>query len=100
MGHIATIYTLSCTSSEILSIIFPEHIPFGSNLSHVANINMHTKPEVPSFTRLWAAVTITVRPMLWDPCLSCLSVCNVGVLWQNGWMDQDATWHGGRPQPR
>jgi len=32
--------------------------------------------------------------------LSCLSMCNVGVLWSNGWMDQDATWFGGRPRPR
>jgi len=31
--------------------------------------------------------------------LSCLSVCNVGVLWPNGWMDQDETWHAGRPRP-
>jgi len=22
------------------------------------------------------------------------------LLWQNGWMDQDATWYGGRPRPR
>ena len=22
------------------------------------------------------------------------------LLWPNGWMDQDGTWHGGRPQPR
>jgi len=29
----------------------------------------------------------------------CLSVCDVGVLWPNGWMDQDETWHGGRPRP-
>jgi len=28
------------------------------------------------------------------------SVCNVGVLWPNGWMDQDATWYGGKPRPR
>ena len=28
------------------------------------------------------------------------SVCNVGVLCSNGWMDQDATWYGGRPRPR
>jgi len=27
-------------------------------------------------------------------------VCDVGVLWLNSWMDQDATWHGHRPQPR
>ena len=29
----------------------------------------------------------------------CLSVCDIGVLWPNGWMDQDDSWHGGRPQP-
>jgi len=29
-----------------------------------------------------------------------LSVCNVGVLWPNGWKDQDATWYQGRPRPR
>jgi len=27
------------------------------------------------------------------------TVCNVGVLWPNGWMDKDETWHGGRPRP-
>jgi len=32
-------------------------------------------------------------------CLSCLSVCNVGVLWPNGLMDQDETWHGARHGP-
>jgi len=28
-----------------------------------------------------------------------LSVCNVRALWPNGWMDQDETWHAGRPRP-
>jgi len=28
-------------------------------------------------------------------CLSVVSVCDVGVLWPNGWIDQDETWHGG-----
>ena len=27
-------------------------------------------------------------------------VCDVGVLWPNGWTDQDETWHGGWPRPR
>ena len=27
-------------------------------------------------------------------------VCDVGVLWPNGWMDQDATWCGCRTRPR
>jgi len=31
--------------------------------------------------------------------LSVLPVCNVGVLWPNGWMDQDETWHTSRPRP-
>jgi len=38
--------------------------------------------------------------MLPDRCPVCLScpVCNVGVLWPNGWMDQNETWHAGRPR--
>jgi len=51
----------------------------------------------------WATVCRMVRPMLLDCCLSCLSVlsvCDIGVLWPNGWMDQGETWHGGRPWPR
>jgi len=49
-----------------------------------------------------ATVCRTVRPMLSDRCpvcLSVLSVCNVGVLWPNGWTDQDETWRAGRPRP-
>ena len=44
-----------------------------------------------------------VRPMLSVCCLSVpsvLSVCDVGVLWPNGWIDQGETWHGGRPRSR
>ena len=33
------------------------------------------------------------------PVLSCLSVCNVGVLWPNGLTHQDETWHAGRTRP-
>jgi len=29
-----------------------------------------------------------------------LPVCDVGVLWPNSWMDQDATWYEGRPRLR
>jgi len=48
---------------------------------------------------LGATVCKTVRPIPSDHCLSLLSVCDVGVLWPNGWMDQDATWYQGRPRP-
>jgi len=27
-------------------------------------------------------------------------VCDVGVLWPNGWMDQDASWYRGKPRLR
>ena len=44
----------------------------------------------------WATVCKMVHPVLLDRCpvsvcLSCLSVCNIGVLWPNGWIDQDET---------
>jgi len=29
-----------------------------------------------------------------------LPVCGPCLLWPNGWMDEDATWYGGRTQPR
>ena len=49
----------------------------------------------------WATVCKTVRPMLSDryPVRLSVSVClHVGVLWSNGWMDEDETWHAGRPR--
>jgi len=47
----------------------------------------------------WATVCKTVCLILSDRCLSCLSVCDVGVSWPNGLTDQDETWHAGRPRP-
>jgi len=45
-------------------------------------------------------ISETVRPMLSDRCLFLLSVYpNVGVLWPNGWTDQDEAWYGSRPRP-
>jgi len=67
----------------------------------------HPKYDLRKFG-FWATVCKTVRlcyrtvvPSVLPVCLSvCLSVCNVGVLWPNGWMDQDETWYGGRSRPR
>ena len=55
----------------------------------------------------WATVCKTVRqlrPMLLDRCLSVCPVlscpvCNVSILWPNGWTDQDETWQADRPRP-
>jgi len=33
------------------------------------------------------------------PVLPVLPVCGVGVLWPNGWTDQDETWRAGGPRP-
>jgi len=56
----------------------------------------HTKRQIDHFSHFWETVCKTVRPML---SVRCLSVCDVGVLWPNGWMNQDETWHGGMPWP-
>ena len=45
-----------------------------------------------------AQKTVHLIPMLCS--LSVLCVCDVDVLWPNGWMDQNATWYRRRPWPR
>ena len=62
-------------------------------------------PGYPSGTRVInypgnfrATVCTTVRPMLSDRC-PVYPVYDVGVLWPNGWTEQDETWHAGRPRP-
>jgi len=42
------------------------------------------RPFVKQFARCYRTVVLSV--------LSALSVCDVGVLWPNGWTDQDETW--------
>jgi len=47
----------------------------------------------------WATVSKTVLPMLSYRCQFVCPVSDVGVLWPIDWMDQDETWHSGRPRP-
>ena len=63
----------------------------------------HTVSDLCLKTNIVGYFVIFGRPFA---CLSvCLSVCpvysvcNLGVLWPNGWMDQDETWHAGSPRP-
>jgi len=79
---------------ETLSTSF---IPCSSNLISLCQPRSIVSP-------FRATVCKMVRPMLSDRCpvclcLSVLSVCDVGVLWPNGWMDPDETWHAGTPRP-
>jgi len=46
------------------------------------------RPFVRQFALCYRAVVLSVCP-----------VCNVGVLWPNGWMDQDETGHAGTLRP-
>ena len=55
-------------------------------------------PETEPNQTFWATICKTVRPMLSDHC-PVLSVCDIAVLGPNGWMDQNETWHAGRPRP-
>ena len=64
-------------------------------------------PSVAVLLSFEQSFQVTVRPMLRDGCPVCLSVCavclscsSVTLVWPNGWLDQDATWCGGRPRPR
>ena len=69
-----------------------------------------SKPKICGETFARAKQSVSERPFVKRfalcyrtvvcPVLSCLSVCNVRALWQNGSTDQDETWHAGRPQPR
>ena len=63
------------------------HVSASPSMTHYPTKNGNSQGYV---THFWATVCKTVRPMLSDRCLSC-SVCNVGVLWPNGWTDQDET---------
>jgi len=62
-------------------------------------LNSNQPSSKSCFCRFWATVCKTTRLMLSVYCLSVLSVCDVGVLWPNGWTDQDETRHAGRPRP-
>ena len=57
-------------------------------VSYILWVNSR-QPSVKRFALCYQTVVLSVCP-----------VCGVGVLWPNGWMDQDETWHGGRPRPR
>ena len=49
------------------------------------------RPFVKRFALCYRPVVLSVCPVL--------SVCDVGVLWPNGWTDQDENWQAGRPRP-
>ena len=57
------------------------------------------RPFVKRFALCYRSVVLSVCLSVLSVLSVCLSVCDVGVLWPNGWTDQDETWHAGRPRP-
>ena len=83
----------SLTSTHGESISFPRSLSLSLSVSRCVGL-------LGNFRR---PLQVTIRPMPRDRypiCPVCLSVCNIGLLWPSGWMDQYATWYGGRPRPR
>ena len=64
-------------------------------------MRVQTSSNINNYLR-WFLATVckTVCSMLTNRCLAVCQSCSVGILSPNGWMDQDATWYGGRPGPR
>jgi len=95
----------------------PTNIQFDTD-DYVGGVIPHTKNQsdrrtggIPAnrlnITLAWSLVfgrpfvkrfAYAIGPSSCLPCPVC-TVCNVGVLWPNGWTDQDETWHAGRPRP-
>jgi len=69
--------------------------PTSTIINHIACLPIFGRPLVKRFAICYWTVVCPIR-------LSCtpLSVCDIGVLWPNGWMDQDETWQEGRSRPR
>jgi len=63
-------------------------IPAGTLGIQLAVLEIFGRMFVKRFTLCYQNVVLFVCP-----------ICNVSVLWPNGWMDQDETWHAGRPRP-
>jgi len=64
-------------------------VPQLCTMIHTYTWTVFGRPFVKWFTLCYGTVV----------CLSVISVCVVDVLWPNGWMYQEETWHGGRPRP-
>ena len=89
------------TNRQDMLIALLRHCSHG--LSKKNSVSEVVKLEPYNIVYFWATICKMVRPVLSDRCPVCLSVCpvcDIGVLWPNGWMDHAETWHGGRPRPR
>jgi len=75
--------------------VYPPHPTSGSVSSRVRSFFAEFLGN-----RLNNGSPYAIGPLSCLSVLSVMSVCNVGVLWLNGWMYQDKTRYRGRPRPR
>ena len=103
--HLPTSVTLSAKSTQNANTKPICNVPISpSKKSSTAKIHAMWKLQQKNETLITNKTSHQAKILkcLYDRCpvLSvCLSVCDVGVLWLNGWMDQDETCHAGRPWP-
>jgi len=64
-----------------------DYPPRGCVRDHVISL-IFGRPFLKRFALCYRTIVCPVLPL-----------CNVGVLWPNGWMNEDETWHAGRPRP-
>jgi len=77
---------------------FSDHICCGQMAAYGSRCHLvcsYIKPQPRRICVRWGRTPLSLpkkrtEPPIFGPCLS----------WPNGWMDQDDTWHGGKPQPR
>jgi len=89
-GHLADMLTHRLPNRGLDSLRMPRAV--------VLVVLVFGQPFVKQFALCYRTVVLSCLSV-WPVFPVCLSVCNVGVLWPNGWMDQDETWHAGRPRP-
>jgi len=89
--------SISATAELLLNFCFPPVCPFCQtswSLVSCPDLGDEQKPIIVLGRPFVKRFALCYRSVV------CTSVCDLGVLWPNGWVDQDKTWHRGRPRPR
>jgi len=88
-GTLNPTHSISFWSAE--TRIGPLHLQAGCRRRRLNLALVFGQPFVKWFAQYYRTIVLS--------CLSVCLVCNVGVLWSNGWTDQGVTWHACRPRP-
>jgi len=81
---------MSCVLTTFFTFFYFRHVL-------VRFSNVFVRPFVKRFVLSYRTVVCLSWSWSGHVCSVC-PVYDVGVLWLNGWIDQDETWHAGRPR--